>query len=58
MRRIRKALDTLRMTSALVCARHFGRYVISTYAGRYGYHEYEWRGRRWAFPSGPLDDDT
>lgn len=57
MRRVREIWDTLRMIFTLVCARHFGRYVVSHHRGMSDYHEYEWRGQRWGFPIGPLDED-
>lgn len=57
MHALRKLRSTLRIAATLVMARTFGRYEVSV--GDYDgltYAIYHWRGRRWAFPTTPLDN--
>lgn len=51
-----KLLNTLRICACLFMARTFGRYQHSGWDGTLHYHRYEWRGREWIIPAGPVDE--
>lgn len=52
-----KLLDTLRLLARLGAARMLGRYVHSGWNGEIPFARYEWRGREWIIPTGPVDDE-
>lgn len=55
---IRKLRRTLWMASCLILARTFGAYCYSVGgAGEPDYAVYLWRGKRWCFPTEPLDNE-
>lgn len=63
MKFLRKLRSTLRIAATLILARTFGRYEHSIYEhsfyghGGISYAKYEWRGKHWAFPTGPIEED-
>ena len=54
----RKLLSTLRILFTLGMARTFGHYRHSEWNGELDYAIYEWRGKMWAIPTGPFDDEA
>ena len=48
-----KLRSTLSTLWCLGMARTFGRYTYSVGGGEFDYAIYWWRGRPWAFPTGP-----
>lgn len=53
-----KLASTLRIAATLILARTFGRYVYSVGgAGEPDYAVYHWRGKRWCFPTAPLENE-
>lgn len=55
---MKKLTSTLRIAVTLILARTFGTYCYSVGgAGEPDYAVYHWRGRRWCFPTNPLEND-
>ncbi len=53
-----KLTTTLRMASCLVMARTFGTYQHSVYDRGLSYARYSWKGRHWAIPTGPIEEEN
>jgi hypothetical protein len=52
----RKLGRTIRTLSCLFMARTFGEYHHTVWDGGFTYARYQWRGKVWAVPTGPLED--
>jgi len=50
-----KFFKTLKILYCLGMARTFGKYVNSGWDGTINYARYEWRGREWIIPTGPVE---
>lgn len=57
MHTLRKLLSTMRILATLFMARTFGHYEVSVWNGEFGFARYHWRGRTWAFPTSPIEED-
>lgn len=55
MHYLRKLLHTARLLARLGAARMRGRYVHTVWDGEATFARYEWRGRQWLIPTGPVD---
>lgn len=53
----RKLRKTILIASQLILARTFGQYEISIYNNGLSYAKYHWRGKIWAFPTGPIETE-
>ena len=54
---LRKFASTFRILATLAMARTFGRYERTVWNGELQYARYRWRGRSWAIPTHPIDED-
>ena len=54
---LRKLRGTLAILARLGAARMRGRYIHSGWNGEIPFARYEWRGREWIIPTGPVDSD-
>lgn len=52
-----KLISTLRLGFTLMLARTFGTYKHSVYDYGLSYAIYSWRGKRWAFPTAPIEEE-
>lgn len=54
---LRKLWKTTNLVATLFMARTFGKYEISVWDNGLSYAKYRWRGRLYAIPTEPIDEE-
>ena len=57
-KRMWKLVNTLELCITMFLARTFGRYEHSVWNGEFEYARYSWRGKVWAFPTCPIENES
>lgn len=55
---LRKFPSTVKIAFRLVMARTFGEYRHTVFDGAMSYAVYRWRGKWWAIPTSPIEDNA